>query len=211
MLDLALDLSRGRVLRPMEDRIPMEARRGGQLSRSEALYDSNELRALRDVAFESDTQTRTGQHRARRQAAHLEVMREGVATLNAQFQQSNRRGAFERFQADPGLVTDDWVETQIDALRSWMGLQLSSAPPKPRRVPSLWRYVAHRVANIYHVHTGRVQPDRNDEYDARIYADTAYASVLVTNDGGFRSTVALTPTPRADTPTLQDWVHRLSC
>lgn len=160
-----------------------------------------------------DFWTRQRMRRLSRNPASLDELGQMVVNFvdqNVAAATTRRGQAIQRYQAlyanmTPAQVTrrwwqdaeahiDDWVRDHI--ANSKHHLELGNDPavwPSPRDLPTVWAIYSYQMARIVmNVGLGRTIGD-GDAHDAQHFANACYADIFVTEDGGFRDTLAIIP------------------
>lgn len=98
----------------------------------------------------------------------------------------------------PGQIVRKWWRRRARRVDSFTRRILRDEDPRPapRSVPSVWHFVAYRLALVVqHLSEGHAAK-ASDYYDAEHYSAASYADILVTDDTGFRRTVSQCPLER---------------
>jgi hypothetical protein len=107
------------------------------------------------------------------------------------------------WNADPEGLVRDWCQDLAPG---------SADSVDWARLPSIWHHVSYHVSRVYIVGAEGAGPSRidpNDLLDGEHYADAAYSSVLVSDDGGLQRIAAVCPEPKVPVRNLKSWAEQL--
>jgi hypothetical protein len=196
-----LTLACGRVLRATDERIELERQLGRRLTSSEFVYPSE---VVTDILIElaNNSEIRPDLDGFKHGFSVEQRLLRGA--VRALFDKAEKRrllaGWHERLH-------DDVVERCQEDLPSSSG----AGPNHPHALaPSLWHLRSYQVTRDRLVALEAEGPsniDPNDKVDERHYADAAYSTRLVSDDGGLRRIADRCPTPKVTVVTSQDWIR----
>jgi hypothetical protein len=203
-------LSRGWILRPRQERGPLEIRYGRRLRRHEAFFPPSRTRKVfarglfdpAQIAHEAALATQL------KDAFELDEGKR-LTDLKADTKMNYRTGAEEWKRAwvnNPEPIVRDWVHDQIVSLRADAGLPERNI--NERDLVTVWSWIAFDLARIYIAGLdgiGKGRHDKNDEFDREHFSDASYATVLVTDDVRFRRIVELSAPDVVKVVTFAAW------
>jgi hypothetical protein len=192
----------GRILRDPHSRIDLETTAGRSLRRRERLQTSKECSTFFGHVLAEDV--REGDNDLRKhKAAYAAREAESQATVRREFGTRERARWIEEWKRDPSGIVRDWCN---DAMEEVVGRKADF--PDAQRLPTLWQYWGYGLARVYLVGVEAEGPrriDANDLLDRDHYADSAYSTVLVTDDRKLTDIASRCPSPKPRLQRLREW------
>jgi len=186
------------LLMPTDELVPAEGRSGGRLADNEPFVTAwmrgvikQQTRSAPTLdAIAADVHTRVASFEASQRARH-QTLRTRFATEYANLTPAN---VTRRWWQNAEAQIDDWTHDYMTQCAGHLGLATDHATwPAPRQLQSAWAFHAFHMAKVVDNIAGGRKVDDGDGYDAHHYVAACYADALVTNDRGFRATLALIP------------------
>jgi hypothetical protein len=179
-------LTRGWILLLPEDRVAMEAARGGLIADNAAFVPREEgQRLYADAVAQLELAKAEGRGVVSTKLAYekVETQARDDYRVEAAGTGVDREWA-RRFKREPQTVIDDWTVTIGFERAGITGGVLTR--PKPHEVPTLRAHVAYHLGRLYFFGLEAEGPggkaDGNDHFDHFHFTDGVYADVLVTDD-----------------------------